>query len=80
MLNQPTLTYEERNALAVIRSAIKNKPQLAALILQNMSKEAAAAVLKQAQKELNDLLAMNRAFSKAAASLAEAMPKEETSC
>lgn len=80
MLNQPTLTSEERNALAVIRRAIKNKPQLAALILQNMSKEAAVAVLKQGQKELNDLLAMNRAFSKAAASLAEAMPEEETSC
>lgn len=63
------LTYEERNALAVIRKALQRKPGLAAALLEGMSKEAASRVLSQGQKELTDMLAVTRAFSAAAAKL-----------
>jgi len=71
------LTYEERQAWPVIRKAIKRKPELAAALLNGLVKEGAVLVLQQASKELTDLLAMNRAFSAAAAELAKAMPTKD---
>ena len=66
------LNYEERQALAVIRKALKRKPELAAAIMEGMSKEVATTVLLQTKKELDDLLAVSRAFSAAAGALAKA--------
>ena len=66
------LNYEERQALAVIRKALKRKPELAAAIMDGMSKEVATTVLLQTKKELDDLLAVSRAFSAAAGALAKA--------
>lgn len=63
------LTYEERNALAVIRKALRRKPELANAILAGMSRGVAVRVLQQGQKELADLLSVSRAFSEAAAEL-----------
>lgn len=72
------LTYEERQALPIIRKLIKRKPEFAAVLLEGMVKAGAVLVLQQASKELTDLLAMNQAFSAAAAKLVKDMPKEKT--
>lgn len=72
------LTYEERQAWPVIRKLIKRKPELAADLLEGTTKEGAVLVLRVVSKELKDLLAMNQAFSAAAAQLAKDMPTEKT--
>lgn len=64
------LTYEERQALPVIRALLKRKPAMAELLLDGMSKAAATAILLRGQKELEDLLAFNRALSTAAGAIA----------
>jgi hypothetical protein len=63
------LTYEERQAMPVIRKLLKRKPEAAALLMQDMTKAGAVAVLLQAQKELTDLHLMAQAFSAAAAEI-----------
>jgi predicted DNA-binding protein (UPF0251 family) len=64
------LTYEEHQALSVIRKLLKRKPEMAAIILEGMSRDAAVRILQQGQKELTDLLALNRALSGAAGAIA----------
>jgi hypothetical protein len=65
------LTYEERQAMPVIRKLLKRKPEAAALLMQDMTKAGAVAVLLQAKKELADLLAVSQAMSTAAAEIAK---------
>jgi hypothetical protein len=65
------LTYEERQAMPVIRKLLKRKPEAAALLMQDMTKAGAVAVLLQAKKELADLLAVSQAMSAAAADIAK---------
>lgn len=74
---RPTLTYEEKNALDVLRKAMKRKPQIAAALMEGMAKEVAHTVLKQVQKELADLLNVSHAFSAAAGELAKQYKTEE---
>ena len=64
------LTYEERQALPVIRNLLKRKPEMAGLLLEDMTKEGAHSVLKQAQKEISGLLDVSRAMSEAAGAIA----------
>ena len=75
-----TLTYEEKNALDILRKAMRRKPQIATALMEGMSKEIAANVLKQVQRELADLLAVSQAFSAAAGALVkkEQESKDET--
>ena len=72
-----TLTYEEKNALDVLRKAMKSKPQIAAALMEGMVKEVAHTVLVQAQKELADLLKVSHAFSEAAGTLAKQYKDKE---
>jgi len=65
------LTYEERQALPVIRKLLKRKPELITLLLEGTTKEAASKLLIGVRDELEMLLRMNRAFSAAAAELAK---------
>jgi hypothetical protein len=65
------LTYEERQAMPVIRKLLKRKPEAAAMLMQDMTKAGAVAVLLQAKKELADLLAVSQAMSAAAAEIAK---------
>jgi hypothetical protein len=65
------LTYEERQALPIIRKAIKRRPELAAVLLEGMAKEAATAVMLQIRDELKVMLDVNRAFSEVAFKLAQ---------
>lgn len=60
------LTYEERQALPVIRKLLKRKPEAAAMLLEGIVKESAVNILLQAKRELNDMLAVSRAMSHAA--------------
>ena len=64
------LTYEERQAIPVIRKMLKRKPEMAELLLKDMAREGATAILLRGQKELEDLLALNRALSTAAGAVA----------
>jgi hypothetical protein len=74
------LNYEEREAIKVIRKSMQRKPEIAAVIMQGMSKEAAVKVLLQARDELNDLMQMSRAFSEAARVLTKLDEPKEPTC
>ena len=70
-------TYEEKNAIALLRKSFKRKPEIASALLDGMSKELASIVLKKASEELTDLLMVSQAFSAAAKKLVELdTPKE----
>lgn len=66
------LTYEENNALAVLRKALKRKPELAGVIIEGMGKDAAVSILLHARNELANMLAVNKAVTEAAQALVEA--------
>jgi hypothetical protein len=68
----PKLNYDERLAFALVRKTIKRRPELAAALMEDMSKEVAVSVLLQAQQELKTLQLVARAFSEAAGVLAKA--------
>lgn len=70
------LTYEERQAIPVIRKLLKRKPEAAALVFEGMAKESAVNILLQAKQELADLLAVSHAISIAAGDIAKLQPKE----
>lgn len=60
------LTYEERQALPVIRKLLKRKPEAAAMLFEGMARDSAVNILLGAQKELTDLHTLARAISLAA--------------
>lgn len=70
-----SLTYEERQALAVLRKAMKRKPHIAAALMEGMGKEVAVTVLLQAKTEMAALLEVSRAFTTAAGVLAKELDK-----
>lgn len=70
------LTYEERQAIPVIKRLLQRKPEWAAELLKDISKEGAVAVLLQAQRELKDLQIFARAMTEAAAIVVQ-MDKEK---
>lgn len=72
------LTYEENNALAVIRKALKRKPELAGVIIEGMGKDAAVSILMQARKEMADMLAVTKALTSAAGTMAQLDNKEQS--
>jgi hypothetical protein len=72
-----SLTYEERQAMIVMRKAIKRKPEIINELMKDLAYEAAHDVLLQLKTEMNQLLAVNRAFMEVAATLAK-QQKEDT--
>jgi hypothetical protein len=67
----PKLNYDERQAFMTVRKLIKRRPELAAALMEDMSKEVAVSVLLQAKRELDQLLVINRAFIAASSALAK---------
>ncbi len=67
----PKLNYDERQAFMTVRKTIKRRPELAAALMEDMSKEVAVSLLLQAKKELDQLLVVNRAFIAASSALAK---------
>ena len=67
----PAMNYDERQAFMTVRKLIKRRPELAAALMEDMSKEVAVSVLLQAKKELDQLLVVNRAFIAASSALAK---------
>jgi hypothetical protein len=63
------LTYEERQALPVIRKLLKRKPEAFGLLMEDMTKAAAVNVLLTAKKEMEDLHTMSKAMVLAAAEI-----------
>lgn len=66
-----SLTYEERNAVAVIRKAMRNKPEIVNEIFKDQAYSQAYELLKLAKTQLDQLLEVNRAFISAASVLAK---------
>lgn len=64
-----TLTYEERQALPVIRKLLKRKPEAFELLMEDMTKQAAVTILLAAKKELADLHTLSKAMVAAAAEI-----------
>ena len=65
------LTYEERQALPVIRKLLKRKPEAFGLLMEDMTKAAAVNVLLTAKKETEDLHTMIKAMVAASAEIAK---------
>ena len=65
------LTYEERQALPVIRKLLKRKPEAFGLLMESMTKAAAVNVLLTAKKETEDLHTMIKAMVAASAEIAK---------
>lgn len=70
-------TYEERQAIAVVRKAMIKKPEIVTEIMRDAGYGVASRVLAQTQKELNQLLAVSQAFSEAARVLAKHQQKSK---
>lgn len=71
------LTWEERQALPVIKKLLKRKPEAFDLLMKDMTKEAAVNVLLSAKKEMQDLHLMAQALVAAAAIIVKMdQPKE----
>jgi hypothetical protein len=70
------LSYDERTALQTIRKTIKRRPEVAAMLLEGMAKEAAVAVMLKIRDELALMLDINRAFSEVAGKLAQLEKKD----
>lgn len=64
-------TYDELHAMRTIRSAMLKKPEIITAIMHGMAYESANNVLLKAQIELTQLLEVSRAFTAAAATLAQ---------
>jgi hypothetical protein len=73
----PAMNYDERQAFMTVRKLIKRRPELAAALMEDMSKEVAVSVLLQAQQELKTLQLVARSFSQAAGVLAKATENPE---
>jgi hypothetical protein len=63
------LTYEERQALPVIRKLLKRKPEFAAELLKDISKASAVGILLHAQHELSQLHILAKAMVAASAEI-----------
>lgn len=60
------LSYEERQAIPVIRKLIMREPTFVLELFKGISKESAVNVLLQAQRELKDLHLLSQAIVQAA--------------
>jgi hypothetical protein len=67
----PKLNYDERQAFALVRKTIRRRPELAAALMEDMSKEVAVSILLKAKDELDCSLAVTRAFMAAAGEIAK---------
>jgi hypothetical protein len=65
------MTYDEQTALRVLRRAIVRKPELAAELIKDLTKESAYHLLLQVQRELNMLHKLAEVMATAAAELAK---------
>lgn len=70
------LSPDEHAALRTIRKTIQRRPEVAALLLEGMAKEAAVAVMLKIRDELALMLEINRAFSEVAGKLAQLEKKD----
>lgn len=70
------LTYEERQALHVMKKLLKRKPEAAHILLEGMARDSAVNILQQAKKELEDLHTLARAITLAAGEIVK-MDKEK---
>lgn len=80
-MTKATLNYDEHNALATLRKSMRDPARAEAIItalLKDQSKELAYTTLKQLSRGMDDLLAVNRAFQVAAATLAKEFPGKAT--
>lgn len=75
---EPTAyTYDESIAIATIRKSMRTKPEIITRIMEGAGYEIADRVLKQMRVELEQLLAVARAFTEAARVLAEHQQESE---
>jgi hypothetical protein len=71
------LSPHEHEAVRLLRKTIQRRPEVAAMLLDGMAKEAAVAVMLKIRDELAMMLDINRAFSEVAGRLAQLEKKDE---
>ena len=68
---QRALTYDERQAVVVLRKAIQRKPWIVSELMKDMPREVAVTALLSVRNNLEQMQQVARAFSEAAAVLAK---------
>lgn len=76
---QRVMTYDERQAVIVLRKAILRKPWIANELLRDMPREVATTALLSVRDNLEQMQQVARAFSEAAAVLAKQQQAEKES-
>lgn len=71
MTTEIKLTYEERQALPVIKKLLKRRPEAAKMLMQDMTKAGAVEILLQVKDELALLHKLAQAMSQAAYEIAK---------
>jgi len=71
MTTEIKLTWDERQALPIIRAAIRRNPAVINVLMEDMARGHASAVLVQASKDLKQLLEVTQAFAAVAAVMAK---------
>lgn len=59
-------TYDERNAIALVRKTMLTKPDIIKAIMKDMAYMQSFGILQQAQRDLKQLLEVTQTFSEAA--------------
>jgi hypothetical protein len=63
------LTYEERQALPVIRKLLKRRPEAFGLLMEDITKDAAVNILLTAKQEMANLHTLSKAMVLAASEI-----------
>lgn len=76
MTTNIAFTYEERQALHVMKKLLKRKPEAAHILFEGMARDSAVNILLGAKKELEDLHTLARAITAASGEIVK-MDKEK---
>lgn len=74
----PAYTYEERDAINVIRKSMRTKPQIVQELLRDQSHAVAETALLGVKAQIDQLLTVCRAFTAAASELARQQKQGES--
>ncbi len=72
------LTYEERQAMLVLRKLILRKPEVVGMLVQGVTRTGAVSMLLHVKDELEALQMVARAFSEAAKAIVQLDKQGET--
>jgi 5'(3')-deoxyribonucleotidase len=70
-----TYTYEERKAIDVVRNTMQTKPDIIKDIMKDMAYMQSFNILRQTQRELDQLMKVTEVFANAATAIIQNKPE-----